>query len=194
MSLKNKKILLAVCGGIAAFKSASLASNLRKQGADVRCLMTENATKFITPLTMREITGNPVPVSMWDDTPQWNVEHIALANWADVVIIAPATANCIGKIASGIADDMVTTVIMATTAPVIFAPAMNSNMYLNPIVQENIAKLKAHEYQFIEPGNGHLACGIEGPGRLPEPEEIVEYLEFFLSTSNPWSSIPNVFA
>lgn len=183
MSLKNKKILLAVCGGIAAFKSASLASNLRKQGADVRCLMTENATKFITPLTMREITGNPVPVSMWDDTPQWNVEHIALANWADVVIIAPATANCIGKIASGIADDMVTTVIMATTAPVIFAPAMNSNMYLNPIVQENIAKLKAHEYQFIEPGNGHLACGIEGPGRLPEPEEIVEYLEFFLSSS-----------
>ncbi|MCI1824026.1 MAG: bifunctional 4'-phosphopantothenoylcysteine decarboxylase/phosphopantothenoylcysteine synthetase, partial [Megasphaera sp.] len=144
MLLNNKKVILAVCGGIAAFKAAEIASLLCKRGAEVKCIMTENAAKFITPLTLREITGNPVTVSMWNEVTNWHVEHIALASWADVFLIAPATANCIGKIAGGIADDMLTTTVMATKAPVVIAPAMNTNMYLNPIVQHNMEKLKKY--------------------------------------------------
>lgn len=162
MSLEKKKIVLGITGGIAAFKAASIASQLRKQGADVKCIMTDHATKLITPLTMREISGNPVAVSMFDDVPEFNVEHIALARWADVFVIAPATADIIGKIANGIADDMLSTTVMATTAPVLIAPAMNTNMYLNPITQDNMAKLKKFGYHFIEPDSGHLACGIDG--------------------------------
>ena len=178
MLLENKKIVLAISGGIAAFKAAEIASMLRKRGAEVKCIMTEHATEFITPLTMREISGNPVAVSMFSDIPEFNVEHIALAQWADVFVIAPATANIIGKIAGGIADDMLTTTVMATTAPVVIAPAMNSNMYTNPIVQKNIAALKEYGYEIIEPATGHLACGVTGVGRLPEPEDIVDYIEF----------------
>ena len=178
MLLENKKIVLAISGGIAAFKAAEIASMLRKRGAEVKCIMTEHATEFITPLTMREISGNPVAVSMFSDIPEFNVEHIALAQWADVFVIAPATANVIGKIAGGIADDMLTTTVMATTAPVVIAPAMNSNMYMNPIVQKNIAALKEYGYEIIEPATGHLACGVTGVGRLPEPEDIVDYIEF----------------
>ena len=184
MLLEGKKIVLALCGGIAAFKSAEVASMLRKQGAEVKCIMTEHATQFITPLTMREISGNPVAVSMWSDAPQWNVEHIALANWADAFVIAPATANCIGKLAHGIADDMLTTTVMATKAPVILAPAMNSNMYLNPIVQDNLTTLKKYGYILLEPASGHLACGITGVGRLPEPADIVDFVEFTLFRSH----------
>lgn len=178
MLLEHKKVVLGISGGIAAFKAAEIASMLRKRGAEVKCIMTEHATEFITPLTMREISGNPVAVSMFGDIPEFNVEHIALAQWADVFVIAPATANVIGKIANGIADDMLTTTVMATTAPVIIAPAMNSNMYMNPIVQKNIAVLKEYGYEFIEPATGHLACGITGIGRLPDPEDIVDYIEF----------------
>lgn len=178
MLLENKKIVLAISGGIAAFKAAEIVSMLRKRGAEVKCIMTEHATEFITPLTMREISGNPVAVSMFSDIPEFNVEHIALAQWADVFVIAPATANVIGKIAGGIADDMLTTTVMATTAPVVIAPAMNSNMYMNPIVQKNIAALKEYGYEIIEPATGHLACGVTGIGRLPEPEDIVDYVEF----------------
>lgn len=178
MLLENKKIVLAISGGIAAFKAAEIVSMLRKRGAEVKCIMTEHATEFITPLTMREISGNPVAVSMFSDIPEFNVEHIALAQWADVFVIAPATANVIGKIAGGIADDMLTTTVMATTAPVVIAPAMNSNMYTNPIVQKNIAALKEYGYEIIEPATGHLACGVTGIGRLPEPEDIVDYVEF----------------
>ena len=178
MLLENKKIVLAISGGIAAFKAAEIASMLRKRGAEVKCIMTEHATEFITPLTMREISGNPVAVSMFSDIPEFNVEHIALAQWADVFVIAPATANIIGKIAGGIADDMLTTTVMATTAPVVIAPAMNSNMYTNPIVQKNIAALREYGYEIIEPATGHLACGVTGVGRLPEPEDIVDYIEF----------------
>lgn len=178
MLLENKKIVLAISGGIAAFKAAEIASMLRKRGAEVKCIMTEHATEFITPLTMREISGNPVAVSMFSDIPEFNVEHIALAQWADVFVIAPATANVIGKIAGGIADDMLTTTVMATTAPVVIAPAMNSNMYTNPIVQKNIAALREYGYEIIEPATGHLACGVTGVGRLPEPEDIVDYIEF----------------
>lgn len=146
MSLEKKKIVLGITGGIAAFKAASIASQLRKQGAEVKCIMTDHATKLITPLTMREISGNPVAVSMFDDVPEFNVEHIALARWADVFVIAPATADIIGKIANGIADDMLSTTVMATTAPVLIAPAMNTNMYLNPITQDNMVKLKKFGY------------------------------------------------
>ena len=184
MLLENKKIVLAISGGIAAFKAAEIASMLRKRGAEVKCIMTEHATEFITPLTMREISGNPVAVSMFSDIPEFNVEHIALAQWADVFVIAPATANVIGKIAGGIADDMLTTTVMATTAPVVIAPAMNSNMYMNPIVQKNIAALKEYGYEIIEPATGHLACGVTGVGRLPEPEDIVDYVEFTACRTN----------
>jgi phosphopantothenoylcysteine decarboxylase / phosphopantothenate---cysteine ligase len=184
MLLENKHVVLGICGGIAAFKAAHIASLLRQRGAEVKCIMTEHATKLITPLTMREISGNPVAVSMFDDTPEFNVEHIALARWADIFVIAPATANIIGKVASGIADDMLSTTIMATKAPVLFAPAMNSNMYLNPVVQDNMAKLKRFGYEIMEPASGHLACGIIGIGRLPEPEEIVDRIELTVCRTN----------
>lgn len=177
MLLENKHIVLGISGGIAAFKAAHIASLLRQRGAEVKCIMTEHATKFITPLTLREISGNPVAVAMFDDVPEFNVEHIALARWADLFVIAPATANVIGKLAGGIADDMLSTTVMATKAPVLIVPAMNSNMYLNPIVQDNMAKLKRFGYQVMEPASGHLACGIIGIGRLPEPEEIVDRIE-----------------
>lgn len=184
MLLENKHVVLGISGGIAAFKAAHIASLLRQRGAEVKCIMTEHATKLITPLTMREISGNPVAVSMFDDTPEFNVEHIALARWADIFVIAPATANIIGKVASGIADDMLSTTIMATKAPVLFAPAMNSNMYLNPVVQDNMAKLKRFGYEIMEPASGHLACGIIGIGRLPEPEEIVDRIELTVCRTN----------
>ncbi len=175
--LKDKNILLAVCGGIAAYKVVEVASRLRKAGAHVHVLMTQEATKFVTPLTFQEISGNPVNVSMWDKVTNWNVEHIALANLADVVLIAPATANVIGKVANGIADDMLTTVIMATTAPVYIAPAMNSNMFTNPITQRNINTLREYNYHIIEPASGHLACGVNGIGRLPEAVELFRAVE-----------------
>lgn len=177
MSLVDKNIVLGITGGIAAFKAASIASSLTKRGAHVKCIMTQHATNFITPLTLREISGNPVAVSMFDDVPEFNVEHIALARWADVFVVAPATANFLGKAANGIADDMLTTTVMATKAPVLIAPAMNSNMYTNPINQHNIRKLKKFGYLFVEPDSGHLACGIDGVGRLPDPDTIVDYIE-----------------
>lgn len=175
--LKDKNVLLGVCGGIAAYKAVEAASRLRKAGASVHVLMTEEAAKFVTPLTFQEISGNPVNVSMWEKVTNWNVEHIALANLADVVLIAPATANVIGKIACGIADDMMTTVIMATKAPVYIAPAMNTNMYTNPITQRNINTLRRYGYRIIEPASGHLACGTSGVGRLPEAAELAEIIK-----------------
>lgn len=184
MLLENKRVVLGICGGIAAFKAAHIASLLRQRGAEVKCIMTEHATKLITPLTMREISGNPVAVSMFGDTPEFNVEHIALARWADIFVIAPATANILGKVACGIGDDMLSTTIMATKAPVLFVPAMNSNMYLNPVVQDNMARLKRFGYEIMEPASGHLACGIIGIGRLPEPEEIVDRIELTVCRTN----------
>ena len=180
--LKDKNILLAVCGGIAAYKAVEAASRLRKAGANVHVLMTQEATHFVTPLTFQEISGNPVNISMWEKVTNWNVEHIALANLADVVLIAPATANVIGKIACGIADDMMTTVIMATQAPVYIAPAMNTNMYTNPIVQHNIETLRKYGYHIIEPSSGHLACGTSGIGRLPEAVELFEIIKTHFDT------------
>ena len=183
--LTNKNILIAVCGGIAVYKVVEVVSRLRKAGANVHVMMTQEATNFVTPLTFQEISGNPVNVSMWDKVTNWNVEHIALANLADLVLIAPATANVIGKVANGIADDMVTTVIMATKAPVFVAPAMNSNMFTNPITQENIARLRRFNYHIIEPATGHLACGVNGIGRLPEAIDLFKIVEnYFAAKQN----------
>ena len=182
--LKNKNILLAVCGGIAAYKIVELASRLRKAGAKVHVMMTKEATQFVTPLTFQEISSNPVNISMWDKVTNWNVEHIALANLADLVLIAPATANVIGKVANGIADDMLTTVIMATKAPVFIAPAMNSNMFTNPITQKNIKTLSDFGYHIIEPASGHLACGVNGIGRLPEPVDLFNTVESYFANLN----------
>lgn len=175
-------IVMGVSGGIAAYKAVDVVSRLKKAGYNVYVIMTKSATAFVTPLTFREISGNPVITDMWEEPKTWNVQHIALASRADLFIIVPATANIIGKIAGGIADDMLTTTVMATTAPVVLAPAMNTNMFLNPITQQNLAKLKSLGYHIIEPATGMLACGIEGPGRLPEPAVIVENLISLLHT------------
>ena len=172
--LSGKNVVIGVSGGIAAYKAVEIVSRLKKAGAAVYVIMTAGAANFVTPLTFREISGNPVVASMWDESKQWNVEHIALATKADLFLIAPATANIIGKIAGGIADDMLSTTVMATKAKVLLAPAMNTNMYQNPIVQQNMAKLRDLGYELIEPASGMLACGTEGPGRLPEPVNIVE--------------------
>ncbi|WP_196594625.1 bifunctional phosphopantothenoylcysteine decarboxylase/phosphopantothenate--cysteine ligase CoaBC [Pectinatus sottacetonis] len=179
--LKGKNILLGVCGGIAAYKAVEVASSLRKKGAHVDVIMTDAATKFVTPLTFQEITGNPVSFSMWEKVHTWNVEHIALAKKADLILIAPATANIVGKIASGIADDMLSTTLMASTAPIFLAPAMNTNMYNNPIFQHNLKLLQdiAH-YNIIPATTGHLACGNAGIGRFPDPADIIEIIEKFL--------------
>ena len=174
--LKGKVIALGITGGIAAYKGAEIASRLKKLGADVHCVMTQSATEFITPLTLRTLTANPVTVSMFQEPKIWNVEHIGLADAIDAYLVAPATANIIGKVANGIADDFLSTTIMATKAPVIFAPAMNVNMLENPIYKENVAKLIKHGYLFIEPAEGMLACGYSGKGKLEEPQIIVEKL------------------
>lgn len=185
--LAGKNVVLGVTGGIAAYKAVEIVSRLKKLGAVVHVIMTPAAANFVTPLTFREISGNPVVTDMWAEPKQWNVEHIALASLADVFLIVPATANIIGKIAGGIADDMLTTTVMATRAPVVLAPAMNTNMYLNPIVQANIAKLAGLGYHVLEPASGMLACGWEGPGRLPEPAVIVDKVLSLLVPSGPFA-------
>jgi phosphopantothenoylcysteine decarboxylase/phosphopantothenate--cysteine ligase len=172
--LSNKNIIVGICGGISAYKVVDVVSRLKKLNAGVTVIMTENATKFVSPLTLRAISHEPVVTDMFAEPDNWDTEHISLAQKADIFVIAPATANIIGKIAAGVADDMLTTTIMATEAPVLFVPAMNTGMYTNPIVQENISKLKAHGYQVMDPGEGLLACGTSGKGRLPEPQQIVE--------------------
>ncbi len=172
--LQGKNVVVGVAGGIAVYKVVDVVSRLKKQGANVYVIMTQSAANFVTPLTFREISGQPVVVDMWAETTNWNVEHIALASSADLFLLAPATGNMIGKIANGIADDMLSTTVMATKAPVLLVPAMNTNMYLNPIVQQNITKLTELGYHFLEPATGPLACGTEGIGRLPEPTVIVD--------------------
>lgn len=174
--LKDKNIVLGVTGGIAVYKAVDLVSRLKKQEARVSVIMTEAATKFVTPLTFQTLSLNPVYVDMFGEPKNYDVEHISLAERADLFVIAPATANTIGKIAYGIADNLLTTKVMATKAKVIFAPAMNTNMYLNPITQKNISYLKGEGYEFIEPGVGRLACEVYGPGRMEEPENILQYI------------------
>lgn len=180
--LKDKNIILGVTGGIAAYKCVDLVSRLRKQGADVHVILTKGAQNFVTETAMREISGNPVVTSMWQEIQQYDVEHIALAQLADVVLVAPATANVIAKCACGMADDMLTTTLLATKAPVFFAPAMNTNMYENSITQQNLHTLQERGCHIIEPAAGHLACGTSGVGRMPEPQELVEILVNFFAT------------
>src|SRR3989337_206874 len=177
MILNGKKIILGITGGIAAYKAIELARLFIKSGASVWPVMTKASANFITPVTLQTVTGNPGARDMFDLTQESRISHIELVEKADIVVVAPATANIIGKVASGIADDLLTTVIMATRAPLLFAPAMNSNMYENKIVQANIERLKKNGCSFIGPEEGELACGYEGRGRLAPIEDIVDAAE-----------------
>lgn len=172
--LKGKTVLLGVTGGIACYKSASLASALVKQGADVHVLMTENAAQFIGPHTFESLTGNRVSMDTFDRNYTFQVEHVALADRAELVLVAPATANVLAKLAHGLADDMLTTTILACDCPKIAAPAMNTRMYENPVTQDNLAALRGYGWEIVEPASGRLACGAVGKGKMPEPEELLE--------------------
>ena len=182
--MRGKHIIVAVSAGIAAYKAIEVVSRLRKKGAEVKVVMTQNATHIASPLTFGEISGHPVALEMFEQVHQWDVEHIALATWADAYVVVPATANVIGKIYAGIADDMLTTTIMATTAPKYLCPAMNTEMYNNPITQRNLEGLRSLGYHIMDPAEGWLACGITGVGRLPEPEAIVDWLESKMCSTN----------
>ena len=179
-ALAGRRIVLGVTGGIAAYKAVEVASRLKKAGADVRVVMTRAATSFVTPLTFREITGQPVAETMWGE-PQHHVAHIALAAFAELVLVAPATANFIAKAAAGMADDMLTTFVLATRAPLIIAPAMNTGMWENPVTQENVRRLAERGATIIPPAVGQLACGTTGAGRLPEPVEVVRVVENYFA-------------
>ena len=174
--LKNKTILLGVTGGIAAYKAAALASALVKLHANVEVIMTQHATEFITPLTFEQLTGHRTMVDTFDRNFTHQVEHISLAERADLVIVAPATANVCAKLAHGLADDMLTTTILACKCPKLIAPAMNTNMYENPVTQDNLAILRRYGWEVMEPASGRLACGAVGKGKMPEPETIVEHI------------------
>lgn len=176
ITLVNKTVLLGVSGSIAAYKTASLASSLKKLGADVHVLMTRNACNFINPITFETLTGNKCLVDTFDRNFEFSVEHVSLAAKADIVMIAPATANVIGKLASGIADDMLTTTVMACKCCRYISPAMNTNMFENPIVQDNLKKLEGYGYGVIQPATGYLACGDTGKGKMPEPEILLKYI------------------
>jgi phosphopantothenoylcysteine decarboxylase/phosphopantothenate--cysteine ligase len=171
--LANKTIVLGVTGSIAAYKAADLASKLTQAGARVEVIMTEPATRFVSPLTLRGLTGRPVVTSMWELSSEFSIEHVSLAEAADIVVIAPATANVIAHLAAGLAGSMLTATVLATTAPIVIAPAMNVNMYENPVTQDNIEKLKKRGFVFVGPGHGRLATGKEGAGRLAGVEEIL---------------------
>lgn len=176
-----KNILLGITGGIAAYKSASFARLLIKNGYDVRVIMTASAQAFITPLTLQALTGNPVHIDLLDESAELGMGHIELAKWADLLIIAPATANTIAKLAMGIADDLLTTVCLATAAPILVAPAMNQQMWQHPSVKLNLQTLTDYDYEIIQPASGEQACGDIGEGRLPEPEQLLEYVQYFIA-------------
>lgn len=176
-----KNILIGITGGIAAYKSASFARLLIKSGYDVRVIMTASAQAFITPLTLQALTGNQVHIDLLDESAELGMGHIELAKWADLLIIAPATANTIAKLAMGIADDLLTTVCLATTAPILVAPAMNQQMWQHPSVKLNLQTLTDYDYEIIQPASGEQACGDIGEGRLPEPEQLLEYVQYFIA-------------
>nr|PZN10332.1 MAG: bifunctional phosphopantothenoylcysteine decarboxylase/phosphopantothenate--cysteine ligase CoaBC [Caldicoprobacter oshimai] len=180
-AVKGKKIVIGITGGIAAYKAAEVVSSLVKKGAQVKVIMTAHAMEFIKPLTLETLSGNPVYYDMFSRPGAWEIDHISLAKWADLLVVVPATANILGKVAHGIADDLLSTTIMATRAQVIFAPAMNTNMYTNPIVQENISFLKRKGYMFIPPAAGRLACGDYGEGKLADIQDILETIENYFS-------------
>ena len=187
--LKGKTVLLGVTGGIACYKSANLASTLVKQGANVQVLMTKNATEFIGPHTFESLTGNRVSVDTFDRNYQFQVEHIALADQADLVLVAPATANVLAKFAHGIADDMLTTTVLACNCPKIAAPAMNTKMYENPVTQDNLDILRKYGWEIVEPASGRLACGAVGKGKMPEPEDLLETVLHALSHEKDMSGL-----
>lgn len=174
--LKNKTVVLGVTGSIAAYKIANLASSLVKKGANVHVIMTKNATNFINPITFETLTGNKCLVDTFDRNFEFSVEHVSLAKQADIFMVAPASANVIGKIANGIADDMLTTTIMACKCHKVISPAMNTNMFENPIVQDNLEKLRNYGYEVIDPASGYLACGDTGAGKMPEPTVLESYI------------------
>lgn len=181
--IEHKKIVLGVTGGIAAYKACALTSKLTQKGAHVRVIMTDNAAKFVSPLTFQALSRHPVHIDTFDEKDPEKIAHIDLADWADLIIIAPATAHIIGRLASGLADDMLSTMLLATKAPVYIAPAMNVNMYDHPAVIRNMQLLDQWGYHFIEPGAGYLACGWIGKGRMEEPESIIEVIENHQNTS-----------
>ncbi|MDE3838465.1 bifunctional phosphopantothenoylcysteine decarboxylase/phosphopantothenate--cysteine ligase CoaBC [Bacillus methanolicus] len=186
--LVGKKILFCVTGGIAVYKAAALTSKLTQAGAEVKVIMSESAAKFVAPLTFQALSRNEVFTDTFDEKNPKVIAHIDLADWADLVLVAPATANVIGKLANGIADNMITTTLLATTAPVWIAPAMNVHMYDHPAVQKNIEQLYNYGYRFIEPSEGYLACGYVGKGRLEEPEKIVSIItDFFNKKKGPFA-------
>lgn len=178
--MSNKCVVIGVTGGIAAYKALDVISTLRKKNIDIHVIMTDSATKFVTPLSFQSLSQNLVVTDMFAEPRAWEIQHISLAKKADLMLIVPATANIIGKVANGIADDMLSTTIMATKAPVVFAPAMNTNMYDNPIVQKNIDKLKEFGYAFIEPASGRLACGDTGRGKLEDTKLISDIVTSML--------------
>ncbi len=177
--LKGKRILLCVSGGIAVYKASALTSKLVQAGAEVKVIMTDSAREFVTPLTFQALSRNPVYTDTFDEKDPAVIAHIDLADWPDLILVAPATANMIGKLANGIADDMISTTLLAATAPVWIAPAMNVHMYDHPAVKKNMQTLASFGYQFVEPGEGYLACGYVGKGRLEEPETIVSLLQSY---------------
>ncbi len=179
--LKARRIVLGVTGGIAAYKAAELVRELVKRGANVRVVMTDHACEFVAPLTFETLSGNPVSRELFRLTGSYEIDHIKLAEFAEILVVAPATANIIGKMTAGIADDLLTTVLMAATAPILICPAMNDKMYANPVVKENIERLVTRGHALLEPGYGELACRSEGQGRLPDAPDIVEEIEAILS-------------
>ncbi|HHY25721.1 MAG TPA: bifunctional phosphopantothenoylcysteine decarboxylase/phosphopantothenate--cysteine ligase CoaBC [Desulfitobacterium dehalogenans] len=181
--LRGKKILVGITGGIASYKAADVVSRLRKQGATVYVAMTKGATEFIAPLTLRTLSGHPVYVEMFEEPKVWNVEHIALAEAVDAVLVAPATANVLAKMTVGLADDFLSTVLLATKAPIFVAPAMNHNMYHHPTTQENLKRLQERSVRILGPATGFQACGTDGDGRMSEPQDLVEALQSFFATS-----------
>jgi len=182
---KNKCIVVGITGSIAAYKAIDLVSNLKKKGAEVHCVLTKAAQEFVTPLTLRTISQNPVITDLFSEPITWNVAHVGLAEKADLIMVVPATANIIGKVAAGIADDFLSTLIMASKAPLLFAPAMNHKMYQNPLVQRNIAFLQTHGSFFVGPASGALACGTKGQGRLIDTEIIMAQVEALLVPEKP---------
>lgn len=178
--LQGKHILIGVSGGIAAYKIANLTSMLVKAGCDVQVIMTKNATNFIHPTVFETLTGHKCMVDTFDRNFQFNVEHISLAKWADIFVVAPATANLIAKMSHGLADDMLTTTILACKCPKLVSPAMNTNMYENPIVQDNLDRLRSYGFSILEPASGHLACGDTGKGKLPSEQDIFDQIEYMI--------------
>jgi phosphopantothenoylcysteine decarboxylase/phosphopantothenate--cysteine ligase len=184
-NLTNKNILLGVSGGIAAYKAVDLSSKLTAAEAQIKTVMTENACQLVTPKSFEAVTNSVVFTSMWSDASQYNIRHVNLVDWADVVIVAPATANIIGKIANGICDDLLSTILcVCWNKKVLLAPAMNNNMWQNPAVKNNVDKIKEIGFELIGPVEGRLACGTIGPGRMAEPDDIIKAVEQLLSNTS----------